>query len=194
MVNKILNLKNVLKVIKLNEPTISTVLGGLIVLIIGIMLVNYIKGKPASVGNSAPATQTEQEEKVSLPKTHKVEKGEHLWKIAEKYYKSGYNWVDIAKTNNIINPGLISVGQELTIPSVEAKVATIKAEGQVSSTKAPGPSIEGDTYTIAKGDHLWSIAVRAYADGYRWVEIARENNISNSDLVYPGQKLTLSKK
>lgn len=44
---------------------------------------------------------------------------------------------------------------------------------------------------MVKGDHLWGIAVRAYGDGYKWVEIARENNLVNPNLIHPGNVLSL---
>lgn len=186
-----MTLKDTLKLIKLNESTITTVLGGLVVLVVGMMLVNYLKGRTAPP-LVAPAGQTAQGQ-TSLPKTHKVSEGEYLWKIAETYYKSGYNWVDIAGANNLKNPNFLAVGQELTIPDVPAKISTTDT-GQISSTKAPGPVIEGDSYTIEQGDHLWAIAIRAYQDGYRWVDIARENKVPNPNLIYPGQKLSLPRR
>jgi nucleoid-associated protein YgaU len=54
-------------------------------------------------------------------------------------------------------------------------------------------AIDGDTYTVAKGDSLWKISVRAYADGYKWTEVAKANNISilNSDRIEVGMELKL---
>jgi nucleoid-associated protein YgaU len=122
-------------------------------------------------------------------KTHIVTSGENLWIIAEKYYKSGYNWVDIAQANKLSNPGTITSGMKLTIPAVAPKVATVSAVA--SSQTDFGPKITGATYTVQKGDHLWGIAVRAYADGYKWTEIARVNNISKPNIIEPGQVLKL---
>ena len=48
-------------------------------------------------------------------------------------------------------------------------------------------------YKVVSGDHLWKIAENVYQNGYNWVEIARENKLSNPDLIYPGQELTLLK-
>ena len=52
-------------------------------------------------------------------------------------------------------------------------------------------SIEGNTYTVQKGDTLWDISVRAYGDGYRWVEIAEANNLANPDLIHSGNEFVL---
>jgi len=121
-----------------------------------------------------------------LPKKYTVQKGDNLWKIAETNYTSGYNWVDIAKENNIDNPGLLYVGQELTLPRTEVIVVS---KGEITDQAAI--NITSDTYTIQKGDNLWKIAVNAYADGYKWPEIAKYNNIEDSNRIYPGDTLKL---
>lgn len=123
----------------------------------------------------------------SNEKIHSVTNGENLWTIAEKYYKSGYNWVDIARVNNLSNPGVIRTGMKLTIPNVVAKSATI----QVVDKTDFGAAISGTTYKVVKGDHLWGIAVRAYNDGFRWVEIAKINNIKTPGVIQPGLVLKI---
>lgn len=50
------------------------------------------------------------------------------------------------------------------------------------------------TYTVAKGDTLWSIAATKLGDGNRWREIAALNKLPDADAITPGQKLTLPKK
>ena len=120
-----------------------------------------------------------------------VAKGDNLWKIAEKQYGSGYNWVDIAKENNLKNAGQITEGQELKLPKTAIKEVTQVAAGE--SRLAPTNTIEGDSYTVAKGDSLWNISVRAYSDGYKWVEIAKLNEISlaKANYIEVGQVLKL---
>jgi putative chitinase len=176
-----LNLKKLLKNIKLNEENISMVLGALVIVIVGILVVNYFRDKKSEI---LPAISTE-----NKAKEHVVVRGETLWSIAEDSFGSGYNWVDV-KSENKLTSDKIEVGQKLAIPEVAAKKPT--ATKQVVIVKAQNP-ISGDSYTVEKGDTLWNIAVRAYGDGYRWVEIAKNNNLKNPNLIYAGNVLTLTR-
>ena len=51
--------------------------------------------------------------------------------------------------------------------------------------------ISGNSYTIAKGDYLWSIALRAYGNGYKWVDIAKANKLTNPDIINVDNKLII---
>lgn len=136
------------------------------------------------VPTDVPPTPTTEETQLTVGKNaHKVAKGESLWKIAETYYSSGYNWVDIATANNIKDPNILEEGQELTIPDVESKTLTA---GQIQEE-----AISTENYTVLKDDSLWKIAVRAYGDGYRWVDIAKANNLVNPGIIHPGNVLNI---
>lgn len=120
--------------------------------------------------------------------------GDNLWVIAEKQYKSGYNWVDIARANKLSDPGMISTGQKLKLPNVEQKIATVTVSQQETKPAVTAPTtskITVDTYKVAQGDTLWSIAVRAYGDGYQWSKIASTNKLSNPDVIHAGNNLKL---
>jgi len=186
-----LNLKKFLKAFKLNESTISMVLGAVVIVVVGILVVNYFK--KTDQGEIVPSATTEKEQIAKIGEKHTVQKGETLWSIAEDAYGSGYNWVDIAKENGLTNPSNIVEGQELSIPSAESKLATIMEEETKTEVQAEVDTtkISGASYTVVKGDNLWDIAVRAYGDGYKWVEIARENNLNNPNLIHSGNVLTL---
>jgi len=191
------DLKEILKRLKLSEQNISMILGGLVIVVIGILIFNYFRGVGRKI--EAPTGQpTSGEVKLieeeggklvpeGLPKTYKVQKGDHLWMIAEKYFGSGYNWVDIAKENKLVNPDRLLVGQELMIPKTEViEPVELPVTGQVEA-------ISGNKYTVEKSDNLWEIAVRAYGDGYQWTKIwqANENLVKNPDIIQPGQVLSI---
>ncbi len=181
-----MNLKKLLKTIKLNESSISMVLGLIVVIIVGTLIVKYLKTDRGTIpqellsGTNTIETST---------KTHKVAKGENLWNIAVKYYGDGFKWVDIATENKLTNASIIETDQELIIPNIEnEKTVDDETQNNVVTTT---DSITAATYEVAKGDSLWKIAVRAYGDGYKWVEIARENKITNPNFIYSGNILVL---
>jgi len=134
-----------------------------------------------------------------------VQKGESLWVIAEKKYTSGYNWVDIAKANNLADPSDIHVGDRLILPSIAPKESTITIvptthpstnvqKNRTINTKISPNKIMGNTYTVIKGDSLWNISVRAYGDGYRWTDIAKANNLVNPSMIFSGNVLKIPRK
>ena len=144
-----------------------------------------------------PVIVEENGEKVpqGLPSSYKVEKGDTLWSVAEKFYNSGYNWVDIAKENKLKNANVIEVGQELSIPKVAVKKATVLSASDSSKTVVN--KIDGDSYQTQKGDFLWDISVRAYGDGYGWVRIynANEDKIGpNPNILEKGVELSIPRK
>ncbi|GEM_PF-756264 len=167
-----------------------------------------VKPKETATPTSQPNTNETQNK--SGDKTYTVVAGDTLWGISEKMYKTGYSWSLIAKANNLTNPGLISSGTKLTIPAAESKngtkqIAQTNSNTQIKPTPSIAPSsntqnqqqapnqakIVGNSYTVQRGDYLWEIAIRAYDDGYRWVEIARANNLVNPDIIHSGNVLKL---
>jgi len=175
----LIDLKKILKNYKLNEESISMVLGAIVIVIVGILIVNYFKDRS---GGTIPGTSTQME-----AGEHIVLKGETLWSIAEDSFGSGYNWVDIKSANNL-ESDLIEVGQKLTIPDVSPKQPTSTSKTTIVNQ---GTTITGDTYTVVSGDSLWKIAVEAYGDGFKWVEIAKVNNLVNPNIIHAGNVLTL---
>jgi nucleoid-associated protein YgaU len=150
----------------------------------------------------AKATPTPQKViKVTSKNIWVVQKNESLWIIAEKKYTSGYNWVDIAKANNLADPSDIHVGDRLVLPNVTPGPSTIASsrptvttnDEQFSSTKQTytANAITGTTYTVVHGDTLWDISVRAYGDGYKWLDIAKANNLTNPGMIFSGNVLTI---
>lgn len=60
-----------------------------------------------------------------------------------------------------------------------------------SSTSTPETVSIPTTYTVVKGDTLWNICKTHLGDPYKYTEVASKNNISNPNLIYPGQVLNL---
>jgi len=192
-------IKNILKFFKLNENTISTVMGGIVVVVIAGLIFNYFRTtnlkswRGTLLSEQEAATTLKNDDK--LIATYKVVKGDDLWHIAEKFYRSGYNYVDIMNENKITGKGVIVAGQELRIPKVEAKKITVVEEKElvVKAEDKSVTSIAIGEYTIQKGDSYWDIAVRAYGDGFQWTKIYWANKaiFGNPDLIFTGTKITI---
>lgn len=187
-----MNLKNILKSLKLHESTFSMILGGIVILVLGVTIVRYFQA--SRQGTTGPGSNTEETQPIVTrgegPVTYIAGQGESLWSIAEKQYGSGYNWVDISNENSLSDPNTISDGQELVIPDVEPKQRTAEAE-MATAEEISQNAITGATYTVTSGDNLWNIAVRAYGDGYQWVNIAKENELENPNIIHQGNVLSL---
>jgi len=47
------------------------------------------------------------------------------------------------------------------------------------------------SYKVKKGDCLWNLAKKYYGDGSKYTVLAKANNISNPNLIYTGDTLTI---
>ena len=103
--------------------------------------------------------------------TYTVVKGDSLWSIASRY---GISVNDLRRANNLSSDTL-SIGQVLIIPGV--------SDGN-EGNNGTGPST---TYTVVRGDSLWSIANRF---GVTVQQIRDANNLT-SDTLSIGQVLTI---
>jgi LysM repeat protein len=110
--------------------------------------------------------------------TYTVRKGDTLWAIARSHGTTVPLLVDL---NGLRDPNNIAVGQTLRLPAGEAPAA------------AKTPAAGTITYTVRKGDTLWSIAAHKLGNGSRYAEIKSLNKLT-SDVVTVGQKLKLPKK
>lgn len=175
-----------------NQSKLSMVLGALIILVAGVLIFNYFNKSKQDLG---PAQQTTKEETAdvspeNLPGQYIVKEGDTLFTIAEKYYQDGYKFEELAKENNLSDVNSLEVGQSLKIPKLEEQLAEQPAIGG-GNTTIWGPRIEGDSYTVVEGDWLSTIAGRTYGDIMAYTKLAEANNISNPDLIEPGQVLKI---
>ncbi len=109
--NQIKNLRN-------KKSYISITIGFITVAIAGILVYNYfpniIRGNSSAKKNT---TQAANEQKTTnIQQTYTVEKGDDLWRIANKFYGDGFAWAKIAKANNLDKPNTIHPDNNLIIP------------------------------------------------------------------------------
>jgi nucleoid-associated protein YgaU len=206
----------------MNESKISAIVGALIIIVIGVMVVNYFRNLRS--GATTPNATTTEASPAPAGKEYTVAKGDTLWSIAVKNYNDGFKWTEIKDANKLSDSDSLKEGQKLIIPVVAAAaspvaqasasptvkptviasasatpsgtpVVTATPAATVAPTSAPAaPSeekISADKYTVVKGDSLWTIAERAYGDGYKWVEIAKENKLVNPNVIHTGNVFTL---
>lgn len=185
---------------------IITVVVLFVVIVLGIRTIS--QNQQGDINEGAEVTQEQTGD------TYTVVEGDTLWSIAETQYGDGFKWTEIAKANNIPTNGAIEKGAKLKLPAIAqispaqtaaptAMQPTVTAQpSQPVSIMAPTavpqptitstqPKITGGSYKVVEGDTLWDISIRAYGDGYRWVELARVNNLVNPDLIFVGTNLRL---
>lgn len=88
------------------------------------------------------------------------------------------------KTVTIVEPVVVNTTAAVATPQ------TITASPPVEIRPVETPPTP-QNYTVVEGDCLWNICKQYLGDGNKCWDIAALNNISNPNLIYPGQVITL---
>lgn len=198
--------------IKTKDSLISLTLGLLVVLVVGLLIINYFKKSPDNLGpaqttsnlteqvNSSGNQVFEDVKADNLPGKYTVKSGDTLFIISQSYYNNGYEYTKLAEANNLNDPDLIEVGQVLTIPKLENQESNnnpnnnnVLGTGGATNQTIWGERITSDTYTVAAGDWLTKIAGRAYGDINQFDKIVKANNITSPDVIEVGTTLKIPK-
>lgn len=199
-------MKDFFKKIKLNEGNISLGLGIFVMLIAGVLLVNYFRSmnsistqdsKISSASTEISGTPTPSvtiSEKNDSVKTdqgssakpvvalqegseYTVVNGDSLWKISEKTYGSGYQWSRIYEANK---------------SKIGNNPGKLMAGVKLQLPKSESIANKAVEYSVKSGDNLWNISTEVCGSGFSYPSIAQANNISQPSLIQPGLKLMIT--
>lgn len=131
--------------------------------------------KVSSNASTSSSTSSSANSTVTTAASYTVKVGDTLSAIAAKY---GTTYQALASTNSISNPNDIYVGQVIKVSAT----ATAASSQAASSTSSNG------SYTVKSGDTLYGIAL---ANGLNWQTLAKQNGISDPNVIFVGQKLSL---
>ena len=131
--------------------------------------------KVSSNASTSSSTSSSANSTVTTAASYMVKAGDTLSAIAAKY---GTTYQALASTNSISNPNDIYVGQVIKVSAM----ATAASSQAASSTNSNG------SYTVKSGDTLYGIAL---ANGLNWQTLAKQNGISDPNVIFVGQKLSL---
>lgn len=210
------DLRSRLKEFQLDQSAVSLALGAIVVVVIGVLVFNYISRLNRPSTPIATPTTPEVSSTATQSNKHRVEAGETLGTIAQKYYGTLDAWNTICEANRAAlnnNCDLVPLGAELTIPLRDVAGVTTPASSLPSPSSpsaapdrvpasgptpaqmpatglSPTPTVT--TYTIVRGDTLCGILTRFKGSCALASEIARCNNISNPNLIHADNVLKLS--
>lgn len=131
--------------------------------------------KVSSNASTSSSTSSSANSTVTTAASYTVKSGDTLSAIAAKY---GTTYQALASANSISNPNDIYVGQVIKVSAT----ATAASSQAVSSINSNG------SYTVKSGDTLYGIAL---ANGLNWQTLAKQNGISDPNVIFVGQKLSL---
>lgn len=150
---------------------------------------------PAQVG--APATAHSAPRTKTVPYT--VQRGDSLWKIAERHLGDGARFREIVDLNHDLlngHPDFITAGLQLRLPDVrhtDAATADASANSSAGTTAA-------DTYLVQRGDTLSGIAGEELGDAHAYPALYDANRgtqqadgsaLEDPDLILPGWRLRI---
>lgn len=111
-----------------------------------------------------------------------VQPGDDLCLIAQKLYGDCNLGYKIAELNHLKSPDQIEIGQKL-IFKAHATPTPSAVANQVKKSDT--------TYVVKDGDSFTKIAKEEYGDESMASRIAEANNLTDSDVLFTGSKLTI---
>jgi N-acetylmuramoyl-L-alanine amidase len=121
----------------------------------------------------------------SAQTSYRVQAGDTLTAIAGQY---GVSIETLVQLNQLANPDLIIVGQQLAIPGSAPPTAETPYTPPVTAPTAPGTGGGSPSYAVKSGDTLSGIAE---SFGVTVADLVSANGIVNPDLIVVGQTLAI---
>lgn len=131
--------------------------------------------KVSSNASTSSSTSSSANSTVTTAASYTVKAGDTLSAIAAN---TGTTYQALASANSISNPNDIYVGQ----------VIKVSATATAASSQAASSNNSNGSYTVKSGDTLYGIAL---ANGLNWQTLAKQNGISDPNVIFVGQKLSL---
>ncbi len=165
----------------------------IIVLLLVLLMSSFALAQEAT---EEPAPESTSEPTVAADYTvYVVRPGDNLFRIA---LRNGLSTSELAAYNNIVNPALIFVGQEIRIPNAGATPQQVSVEptatAAITTTPDTGDIAEDEVatgnryHTVQAGETLYRIA---QSNNTTVAEIIALNNLANPNLLFVGQRLLL---
>lgn len=130
--------------------------------------------------------------------TYRVQRGDTLWDLAERFLGDGFRWREIRDGNvGRLQPD----GSCIQADSEEIRPGwTLSIPDQGGHDSPHGLAVREQEVTVVEGDTLWHLADEHLGDPYRWPDIYEENRgqpqpdgraLTDPDLIQPGWTLDL---
>ena len=151
-----------------------------------IIPVRIVPGEETPVPTTAAVTpdDTSTNQPVASGTQYTVAPGDSLSSIARRFNTTVGALVQL---NGITNPNRILVGQILNLPGSGDSATPVPTNPAPTPIPTQVPDTP-TTYVIQPGDNLYRIALR---NGISLTDLAEANNITNFNLIFIGQTLTL---
>jgi nucleoid-associated protein YgaU len=114
-------------------------------------------------------------EEISGDTLIRVQPGDTLWKLADKYLGGGKDWRMLAASNpQVTDPMRLQVGMSVRLPE------------EAVHFRPPNRVL------VERGDSLWKLTQVHFGNGKAWNCVAQANpELQNADLIFVGQILTI---
>ena len=126
-------------------------------------------------------------ETLTLPDSHRVQRGETLFSISKRYGVG----LDQLKLINAMKTNNIQVGQNILLSGLSTAAAPPSASPELIrvSTPARTAPAKPSTYTVKSGDTLYAIAIKFAVE---LDDLLRWNKLSAKSVLQPGNKIRVT--